>query len=81
MAVAFLLRDVCMRRICPLFAFSRMKEKKHVCRRCGTKFKNKDKIPFCSYGREVVLGEEDEEWMPEIRLGDIRKDKKNKEIA
>jgi len=52
-----------------------MKEKKHVCRRCGVEFKAKDEILLCSYCREVVLGEEDEEWMPELRLGDIRKGK------
>ena len=59
----------------PPFAFSRMKEKKHVCRRCGVEFKAKDEILLCSYCREVVLGEEDEDWLPELRLGDIRKGK------
>ena len=57
----------------PLLCFFRMKEKKHVCRRCGVEFKAEDKIPLCSYCREVVLGEEDEEWLPMLRLKDIKK--------
>jgi DNA-directed RNA polymerase subunit RPC12/RpoP len=50
-----------------------MKEKRHVCRRCGAKFKAEDEIPFCPYCREIVLSKEDEEWMPLLKLEDIKK--------
>jgi len=51
-----------------------MKEEKHVCRHCGARFKAEGEIPLCAYCREVILGEEDEEWMPEIRLEYLKKD-------
>ena len=50
-----------------------MKRKRHVCRRCGVKFRPKDEILLCAYCREVVLAEEDEDWLPLLKLGNINK--------
>ena len=50
-----------------------MKQKVRICRRCGIAFTAEDKIPLCRYCRAVVLGKEDEDWLPLLKLRDIKK--------
>lgn len=52
------------------------RKKKTICLHCRNEFNPEDNNLFCPYCQEVILGQEDEDWLPEIALTELKKEKK-----